>query len=927
MTPERWQQVDQLYHSALEREPEQRGVFLAEACAEDEELRREVESLLAHEGPPLDRPAWEGAADLLDGPTRTQLVPGTQLGPYRIEAALGAGGMGEVYRAVDTRLKRTVAIKIAKENFGERFEREARAIAALNHPNICTLHDVGPNYLVMEFIEGPTLAERIQQGPVPLEKALGIARQIADALEAAHEKGVVHRDLKPGNVKIKPDDTVKVLDFGLAKVAPVLDGDSQDDTASLTTRGMILGTAAYMSPEQAQGKAVDKRADIWAFGLVLYEMLTGQRVFRGETASDTMAAVLTKEPEWERVPAKVQRLLKRCLEKDPQKRLRDISGVELLLEDTPQGMPLRHSRVPWAVAAALAAGVAIWGWLHTPPAEPRPVTRWSAALPASEALNGSGLAISRDGTRLAYAEQTGGSSRIWVRMLDQPDGKPIQGTDGGLRPFFSPDGQWLAYFTSPSGIGPLKKVPLMGGPPITLCDGAGPVGGTWGEDGSIIFMGSSGGLTRVSASGGACENLTRADRQRREIHRWPQLLPGGQAVLFTIGIGGTSFDGARIAVLDLKSGGIRVLVNGASAARYVPTGHLVYVRGGTMFAVPFDLKRLVVTGPETPAIEGVYYNSNGGFADYTFSDSGLLLYMAETRTTEETLEWLDRKGVEQALPAPPQRYRGVRLSPDGRYVAVAMVIVGRAVRIDDIWIYELARGTLTRLTASGFNDNPVWTPDGRRVAFSTRKNPDGWIQWAPADGSGRPEQLLPSQAMASPDSWTPDGKMLLYHSGTPAHIWTLPVTGSGGESKPRPFSETSFNEFDAQVSPDGRWVAYTSDESGKNQVYARPFPGPGGKTSISIGGGQEPRWSRAGRELFYRDAGKNQLMAVDIQTSPAFRAGQPRALFELRTGNWDVAPDGKRFLVVKEPRTVAGEAKMEAVVNWFEELRQKTGKK
>jgi serine/threonine-protein kinase len=430
---------------------------------------------------------------------------------------------------------------------------------------------------------------------------------------------------------------------------------------------------------------------------------------------------------------------------------------------------------------------------------------------------------------------------------------------------------------------------------------------------------------RVSASGGTCENLTTADRQKGEVHRWPQILLGGQAILFTIGELG-SFDSGRIAVLDLKSGGIRVLLNGGSAARYVPSGHLVYVRGGIMFAAPFDGKRLGVTGSETPVIEGVYYNHAGGFADYAFSDSGLLVYGAETRTVAEgALEWLDRKGVTQALPAPPQQYSGVRLSPDGQ--RAAMVIRGRAGVRFDIWIYELARGALTRLTsAGGANENPVWTPDGHHVAFGTRAV---GIQWAPADGSGRPELLLPSQGFLHPDSWTPDGKILLYDSGASGHIWTLMAPGSGGESKPRPFLATSSTEVDAQVSPDGRWVVYTSDESGKNQVYARPFPGPGGKTSISIEGGQEPRWSRDGRELFYRDPDKNELMAVDIQTNPTFQAGQPRALFELRSANWDAAPDGKRFLAVKEPQTAAGEAKLEAVVNWFEELRQKvpSGKK
>jgi Tol biopolymer transport system component/predicted Ser/Thr protein kinase len=933
MDSDRWKQVDNLLQAALERAPSERAEFLRQACSGDEALEREVRSLLTSRqeaGSFLERPAIELAARAIalkqdkHTPATAGSLIGQTISHYRITAQLGAGGMGEVYRARDTKLDRDVAIKMLPAAFAQdperlaRFEREAKVLASLNHPNIAQIYGVEERALIMELVEGETL-----HGPLPVETALNYAKQIADALEAAHEKGITHRDLKPGNVKIRPDGTVKVLDFGLAKVPWVSGVDSPDEaTATLTTgAGMILGTAAYMSPEQAQGKPVDKRADIWAFGVVLYEMLTGRSVFQGETVSDTLAAVLTKEPEWERVPAKVRRLLQSCLQKDPKKRLQAIGDSRLLLEDQPQRMALRHRHLPWAAVSLPLAGVAIWGWLHTPPAEPRPVARWTATLPASDI--GSGLAISRNGTRLAYNGQMGGSSLIWVRMLDQPEGRPIQGTEGGLRPFFSPDGQWLAY--SQGAVGPLKKVPVTGGTPITLCDGARLTGGSWGEDGSIIFSGTNG-LMRVSASGGTCESLTRPDPQKRELYNWPWILPGGQSILFTIGTTGL-FDSARIAVLDLKSSGIRVLVNGASSARYVPSGHLVYVRGGTIFAVPFDRKRLVVTGSETPVIEKVFYNSRGGFADYTFSDSGLLVYRAETRTVTagRTLEWLDRKGVAQALPAPPQQYTGVRLSPDGQRALVGIDFSEDSENSGgsrDIWIYELARGGLTRLTSVGSTLQPRWTPDGRRVAFASSVGNHG-IYWVPADGSGRPELLLPSQALARLDSWTPDGKMLLYHSGTPARIWTLTTPGDGGESKPRLFLETSFNEFDAQVSPDGRWVAYTSDESGKNQVYARPFPGPGGKTSISIEGGQESRWSRDGHELFYRDPRKNQLMAVDIQTGPTFRAARPRALFELRTSYWDVALDGKRFLAVKEPQAVASEAKMEAVVNWFEELRQK----
>jgi Tol biopolymer transport system component len=850
------------------------------------------------------------------------LSAGDKLGHYEVLSLLGQGGMGEVYRARDTKLKRDVALKVLPEVFAHdsgrmiRFQREAEVLASLNHPNIAAIYGLEGNALVMELVEGEML-----KGPLPIETALDYAKQIADALEAAHEKNITHRDLKPANIMITPAGVVKVLDFGLAAYSPDREGGDSTVTMSPTRAGMIMGTAGYMSPEQARGQRVDKRADIWAFGVVLYEMLTGRRMFEGETVSDILAAVLTKEPEWERVPAKVRRLLRSCLERDPKRRLRDIADAWRLLDDVaPAVLPAAKAQRmgPWLVAA-LSAGVAVWGWLHTPHAEPRPVTRWTAALPTAYSGPGSGLSVSHDGTRLAYNEGGGGSSRIWVRMLNQPEGRPVPGTEGGLRPFFSPDGQWLAFFTGVAGS--LKKVPVTGGTPITLCDGAGFFGGSWGEDGRVIFSGTKG-LMRVSASGGMCESLTTADPQKGEVHRWPQILPGGQSILFVIGTTG-SFDSARIAVLDLKSRGYRVVANGGSSARYVPSGQLVYVRGGAMFAVPFDLKRLVVTGPETPVIEGVFYNYAGGFADYSFSDSGLLVYSADTRVRNlGTLEWVDRKGTGQPLPAPRQDFRSVRLSPDGQHAAVAE---GRPGGNVDIQIVELARGTLNRLTSGGQNTSAVWTPDGERVAFSSFGTNSG-VYWMPADGSGKPElllALLPGGTRVDPSSWTPDGKALLYYSPAPARIWTLPVSRSGTESKPQQLLDTAFNESDAQVSPDGRWVAYTSDESGKNQVYARPFPGLGGKTPVSVVAGQEPRWSRDGRELFYRDPGKNQLMAVDIQTSPAFRAGQPHALFALADVPWDAAPDGKRFLVVKFPETVAGEAKLQVVVNWFEELRQK----
>jgi Tol biopolymer transport system component/predicted Ser/Thr protein kinase len=903
MNPERLRQIEELYHSARECEPDKRSAFLSGACRDDPELRREVESLLAQdparEGM-LDRPA----AALLEDSAVMMLSAGARLGPYQIEARIGAGGMGEVYRAIDTRLGRAVAIKITQEKFSDRFEREARAISALNHPNICTLYDVGPNYLVMEFVEGETLATRLKKGALPIDLVSHYGAGVADALAAAHAKEIVHRDLKPGNIMVTKSG-IKVLDFGLAKT-------QRDGT--LTASRAIMGTPAYMAPEQSEGKECDSRTDIYALGLVLREMATGQR--EGPTSS---------------LPPQLAHVIDRCLAPEPESRWQTARDMKAELEWAPPTTVVvtEPSRRWWAVTAAglllcVLGGIAIWGWLRPPPAAPRPVTRWTTTLPAYEGPPGRDVSISRDGTLLAYYAGSGSSGRIWLRLLNQPEGKPIPGTEGGSDSFFSPDGQWLAFFTG-GDRGKLMKVPVTGGIPITLCDD-GRFGGSWGEDDRIIFSRYNEGLMRVSASGGACENLTTPDQPGTQ-HSWPQILPGGQSILFTIGTEG-SFDRARIAVLDLKTRRSRVVVNGGSSARYVPSGHLVYVRGGTMFAVPFDLKRLAVTGSEVPVIDGVVFAYRGGYADYAFSDSGLLVYTEDAQASN-TLEWLDRQGKSQAFLAPPQDYQDVRLSPDGQRAAL---MVGRSGVSGDIWILELVRGALTRLTSEGIYSTPIWTPDGRRVVFDSLLGGKRRLYWAPADGSSKPEPLLDA-GVRGPNSWTPDGKTLLYESSSSEfpgnlHIWTLQPPASGGDGKPKLLFEASpFDEGQAVVSRDGRWVAYTSSESGKYRVYVRPFPGPGGKTPISIEGGMYPRWSGDGRELFYRDPEKKQLMAVNVQTTPAFRAGLPHALFALGDVGWDVAPDGKRFLVVKEPQSSVSEAKLQVVMNWFEELRQKAPKR
>jgi predicted Ser/Thr protein kinase len=866
----------------------------------------------------------------VDSFDKMSLSIGEKLGPYEILAAIGKGGMGEVYRARDTRLNREVAIKVSAERFSERFEREARAIAALNHPNICHLYDVGPNYLVMELVEGPTLAERIKEGAIPLEEALATAGQIADALEAAHEKGVVHRDLKPGNIKVKADGTVKVLDFGLAKMGgtPTVHGDQSPTlTMGETEAGMILGTASYMSPEQAKGKTVDQRADIYAFGVVLYEMLTGKRLHNGETTTEVLASVIKEEPQWEKVPPRLQRLLRRCLEKDPQKRLRHIGDVMSLVDDTPvapvtapgTAEPRGRSRTVFilvvaCVLGAVIVGLAVW---FLRPAPPKPVTRFAMYLPPGQRIASARpeIAISPDGTRLVYAGGQPPASNLYLRAMDGLEAQMIPGTQAASSPFFSADGQSIGFFAA----GKLKKVSLSGGPPVSLADvsaGGGAVGASWGSRGTIAFAPAPATpIQQVSEAGGNMQPLTRLEKGERR-HFLPEFLPDGTAVLFNIASGPNLLAPAgKLVVQSMKTGERRDLLPLGIFPHYAPSGHIVYQQGGNLMAAPFDLKRLVITGAAAPVVEGVLP------LQYSFSSTGSLVYVSgASQAPQLRLVWVDRKGAEQPLPAPAHNYVMPRISPDGRRVAAALEEGD-----SHIWIYDLNRDTLTRLTfQQGDNVDPLWTPDGKRIVF---KGAENRLFWQPSDGSGAAEALTsgPLSTNDIPSSWSPDGQALAFVEtiGTQG-VWILPLQ----DRKPQLFDRGQTNETTPRFSPDGRWIAYTSGESGRVEIYVRPYPGPGGKYQISTEGGAEPVWNPKGRELFYRSG--NKMMAVDVTIQPAFSAGKPSVLFEgayVRTPrslpNYDVSPDGQRFLMLEGSEQGQAPTQINVVLNWFEELKRR----
>ena len=891
------------------------------------------------------------------------LSSGTRLGPYEILAPLGAGGMGEVYRASDSRLKREVAVKVLPEVFAAdgqrmaRFQREAQVLASLNHANIASIYGLeessGIRALVMELVEGPTLAERVAQGPIALEEALPIAKQIAEALEYAHEHGIIHRDLKPANIKLTQDGQVKVLDFGLAKA---LEGDasaediSKSPTISMaaTRAGVILGTAAYMSPEQAKGKSVDRRTDIWAFGAVLYEMLTGKPVFTGETASEVLAAVILKEPRFDALPAhvppRIRQLLERCLRKDPKVRLRDVGDARIVLEeilsgaadpsapsgispetDFERGRSWRSSIAAWTVAAVLAVAVLVLSWhgWHSPPPAVRQVVRFELIPPLEANLAISyypEMVFSPAGDRLLVAGGNGDSSRVYVRSLDQTESKPLSGTEGADRPFVSPDGKWVAFTAG----GKLKKVSVEGGPPLELTS-ADWGGGCWLPDGAIVFTQSyNSGLWKLPAGGGPPTKLTQPDKSKAELGDWwPQLLPDGKTLLFTAM--STPVDRARIDVQSLETGKRKTVLEGAVYARYVNTGHVLFVRGETILAVPFDVDRLEVTGPAVPVVEDVAYYPQNGSAQFAVSESGILAYVkASAVQSESHLVAVDRTGNAKQIASKLHQLFTPRLSPDGQRLAVPAREGGSP---PDIWLLDLARGTWTRLTfGPATNRSPIWTPDGKHIVYFSER-PVFDLYWKPSDGSGSEELLVTSQEDKHPSSISPDGKTVLLSVSNPKNGEDLWLLSLEGKREMKPWRQTPFNEEAAVFSPDGRWMAYQSDESGKFEVYLQAFDG-GGRWLVSSEGGIEPMWARNGRELFFRNGRK--LMSVAVQsngTTPSL--GNPVLLFEgdfLFNDNYgsgyDVSPDGRQFYFIQTGKSSGNSVRINVVLNWTEELRR-----
>ncbi|MBI4902982.1 MAG: serine/threonine-protein kinase [Acidobacteria bacterium] len=875
---------------------------------------------------------------------------GTTFRHYVVDSLLGKGGMGEVYKARDMRLDRDVALKVLSPGFAgdgdlmARFEREAKTLASLNHPNIAHLYGIeeaeGVRAIIMEHVHGVTLRERIRQGPIPADEVLALARQITCGLEAAHDSGVVHRDLKPANIKITPDGTVKLLDFGLAKaVWEEASAGDPSDTPTLkmqsTQSGVLLGTAGYMSPEQIRGTHIDKRADIWAFGVVLYEMLTGIRAFTGETMADVLAAALQGRLDWEALPAStpphLRELLKRCLQCDRKKRLRDIADAWLLAEATPatveQKPQRQEQRRPWMAAAAafalIAATLAVKQF-SLRPGEP-PLRRLNLNLGPQVHIpytNGVNFVLSRDGGKILFLAQEGGVRRLHLKRLDQTESRPLAGSEDAFNPFFSPDGEWVGYFAG----GKLKKQSLDGGLPVTLAEGRNDAlgSGYWDENGEITFGFGLDGLSRIPASGGKVQQLTKLEPGELS-HRWPKRLPGG-TLTFTSYTAKTDTEGAiEVLTPDRKR---KVLHPRGSDSRYLPTGHLIWLEGGTLFCAKLDTDRLQFSSTPLPILEDIAY-SKAGMAYMDVAEEGTMVYSPIQRGVLNTVTWLDRNGKVEPLLPKPGEYVFPQFSPDGRRLAI---LQGPPIN-RDLWVYDWDRAAMKRLTFTRDNEYVfVWTPDSRWIIYSMRN----MIRMLPADGGGESQLLYEGKSSVFVHAISPDGRNLIFAqqgASTGNDLWSAPLEGTPEQpklGKPEAFQASNYAEIFASFSPDSRWVAYASDESGRREVYVRSFPPRGGSHLVSNTGGEAPVWSADGR-LFYLSLDA-RLMVVDTKMTTngvAFSKPEAWAQTKVATGSnprpYTLSPSSKRIAVLSGADGIAERFNNEVVVlvNFFGEVKRR----
>ncbi len=880
----------------------------------------------------------------------------TNVAHYRILGTLGRGGMGDVYRARDTKLGRDVAIKLLPEKFTSdperctRFQREARVLASLNHSNIEAIYELaewkGRRFLVLELIEGDTLADRLRRGKLPLDEALQIAKQIAEALEVAHKKGIVHRDLKPANIKLTVQGKVKVLDFGLARrlelEAPSSGDSKSTELAQRTVDGAVLGTVPYMSPEQSRGQPVDKQTDVWAFGCVLYEMLTGRAPFSGETTVDLLSSINRDDPNWlllaQCAPAAIVALTRQCLQKDVHHRLRDIGDALVQIEELqrepaagPQAIAntkMKTVRVAlWILTGMIAGGILTYVWTLRLPrtiSQPGTTRRLVIHLPEPDriafarsvpyGIGRPSIALSPDGKYLAYVVEHGNERQLYLRAIDKFDGNPLPQTDGAFLPFFSPDGQWIGFFTDTQ----LKKVFVGGGSPVVLCEARNVFGACWGADNSIFFSPDDGSsLFQVSGDGGTPKRIGQSPSGVYSDYPFffPNVLPGTEFLLVNRTV---YYQQGTICLYSLKTGEQRVLIQGGTGAQYMPTGHLLYARQGELLVTPFDINRLQITGVPVPVLQGVRTESYGS-GQFSFSLDGTLAYVPGGSGLDAKLTWVDRLGKVESLPVQTQTYGDFRISPDAQHLAAT--IYGTTV---DIWVYEFKRNAWTRLTSQGVNTSPLWTPDGKRVVYTA--SVDGSASnlfWQASDASGKPERLTTSQYIQTPGSWSPDGKTLLVRQYNPTGQDILALQFEGDKTTMSPYLNSPANESFPTFSPDGKWVAYASTESGRFEVYIAAYPTPARRFQISTNGGEEPKWSPKGNELFYRNGQK--WMKVDISLGSPVAVGKPENLFEGPFVNvpgysYDVGPGAQKFLVLQEAGA-GSSSEIRIVLNWFNELR------